>query len=215
MEFPGEGVVSYKDLKQEDRFFVIMAIRDLTFVRGENSIILKIKRKCKETPECQFNEGLELRTGVLSSYEINQEILKYYNLETRSFIFTIKKTGKTIEMSVPSIGVTQAISDFVRSEYSRNNTVDDGFIQIAPFIFNEWRNLTPDKIKIKLKESDFWTKEEYSLYFGLSEKIKIGTTLEAKQKCHICGDEEVTADITFPGGIRSLFLISNIFGELL
>ena len=215
MEFPGEGVVSYKDLKQEDRFFVIMAIRDLTFVRGENSIVLKTKKKCKQTPECPFNEGLELRTGVLSSYDINRDILKYYNQETRSFIFTVKKTGKTIEMTVPSIGVTQAISDFVRNEYRGNNPVDEGFIQIAPFIFSEWRNLTPDKIKIKLKESDFWTKEEYSLYFGLSEKIKIGTTLEAKQKCHICGDEEVTADITFPGGIRSLFLISDIFRELL
>lgn len=215
MDFPGEGVVSYKDLKQEDRFFIIMAIRDLTFVRGENSIVLKPKKKCKETPDCPFTEGLELRTGVLNSYTIDRDIMKYYNPETRSFIFTVKRTGKTVEMTVPSIGVTQAISEFVRNEYSRNNSIDEGFIQIAPFIFNEWRDLTPDKIKVKLRESDFWTKEEYSLYFGLSEKIKIGTTLEAKQKCPVCGEEEVTADITFPGGIRSLFLISNIFGELL
>lgn len=215
MDFPGEGVVSYKDLKQEDRFFVIMAIRDLTFVRGENSIVLKPKKKCKSTPDCPFNEGIELRTGVLSAYDIEGDILKYYNQETRSFIFTIKRTGKSIEMSVPSIGVTQAISDFVRSEYLKNNQIDEGFIQIAPFIFSEWRDLTQEKIKIKLKESDFWSKEEYSLYFGLSEKIKIGTKLEAKQKCPVCGDEEVTADITFPGGIRSFFLISDIFRELL
>lgn len=215
MEFAQEGVVSYKDLKQEDRFFVIMAIRDLTFVRGENSIILKTKKKCKETPECTINEGLELRTGVLNSYEIEGDILKYYNTDTRSFIFTIKRTNKNIEMFVPSIGVTQAISDFIREEYAINNKIDEGFIQIAPFIFNEWRNLTFDKIKLKLKESDFWTKEEYSLYFGLSEKIKIGTKLEAKHKCYICGEGEVIADINFPGGIRSLFLISDIFRELL
>ena len=215
MDFPGEGVVSYKDLKQEDRFFIIMAIRDLTFVRGENSIMLGVKKKCKGTPECPFNDGIELRTGVLSSYEIDRDIMKYYNPETRSFIFTIKKTGKNIEMTVPSIGVTQAISEFVRNEYKRNNIIDEGFIKIAPFIFPEWRDLTPDKIRIKSRESDFWSKEEYSLYFGLSEKIKIGTSLEAKQKCHVCGDEEVTADITFPGGIRSLFLISDIFRELL
>lgn len=215
MDFPGEGVVSYKDLKQEDRFFIIMAIRDLTFVRGENSIVLKPKKRCKETPECPFTDGLELRTGVLNSYTIDKDIMKYYNPETRSFVFTVKRTGKTVEMTVPSIGVTQAIGEFVRKEYSINNSIDEGFVQIAPFIFSEWRDLTPDKIKVKLRESDFWTKEEYSLYFGLSERIKIGTTLEAKQKCPVCGEEEVTADITFPGGIRSLFLISNIFGELL
>ena len=40
MHFPSEGVVSYKDLKHEDRFFLIMAIRDLTFIQGENRIII-------------------------------------------------------------------------------------------------------------------------------------------------------------------------------
>jgi hypothetical protein len=41
------------------------------------------------------------------------------------------------------------------------------------------------------------------------------TKTEAKQKCLVCGEGEVTAEITFPGGIRSLFLISDIFRELL
>ena len=66
-----------------------------------------------------------------------------------------------------------------------------------------------------MRETDYWTKEEYSLYFELSEKIKLGTELNVKQKCPVCGDEEVTADINFPSGIRSLFVISDIFGELL
>jgi hypothetical protein len=60
-----------------------------------------------------------------------------------------------------------------------------------------------------------WDKKEFSLLYQISEKIKIGTKSEAKQICPICGDGEITADITFPGGIRSLFLISDIFGELL
>jgi hypothetical protein len=43
----------------------------------------------------------------------------------------------------------------------------------------------------------------------------MGTKLEVKQKCPLCGDMEITAKITFPYGLRSLFVISDIFRELL
>jgi hypothetical protein len=215
MEFPGEGVVSYKDLKQEDRFFIIMAIRDLTFVKGENSIILKTQKTCNQTMECPFNDGIELRTGVLSSYELDEQVAKYYNPETRSFVFNIKKIEKIIELFIPSIGVTQAITSFVSECNRKKVEIDEGFLSIAPFLFNDWRDLNYERILMKMRESDYWTKEEFSLYFELSERIKMGTMLDVKQKCPVCGDEEVTAKITFPNGIRSLFLISDIFRELL
>lgn len=215
MDFPNEGVISYKDLKQEDRFFLILAIRDLTFVKGENSILLKTKKKCNETPECPFNNGIELRTGALSSYKIEDKIMKYYNNETGSFIFTIKKTGKKVEMFIPSIGVTQAISSYVGEAARMSVIIDPGFLQISPFIFNDWRDLTFDQFVNKMRECDYWSKEEYSVLFELSQRIKVGTKMEAKQNCPVCGGMEVTADITFPQGIRSLFLISDIFGELL
>jgi hypothetical protein len=215
IDFPGEGVVSYKDLKQEDRFFLIMAIRDLTFVKGENSILLKPKKTCRETIECPFANGIELRTGALSSYSLDDKILQYYNSETRSFVFTIKKTGKSIQMFIPSIGVSQNITSYIAEAARKSINIDDGFLQISPFLFDDWRELTFDTFFTKMRECDYWTKEEYSIYFELSERIKVGTKMEVKQKCPVCGDEEVTADITFPSGIRSLFLISDIFGELL
>jgi len=215
MDFPGEGVVSYKDLKQEDRFFIIMAIRDLTFVKGENSIILKPQKTCNQTKDCPFNDGIELRTGVLSSYDLDEQVAKYYNEETRGFVFNIKKLDKTIELYIPSIGVTQEITSFISECAKKNIDIDEGFLNIAPFMFSEWRDLNFQRIFSKMRESDYWTKEEFSLYFELSERIKMGTKLEVNQKCPVCGDMEVTARITFPNGLRSLFVISDIFRELL
>lgn len=216
IDFPGIGVVSYKDLKQEDRFYIIMAIRDLTFLRGENSLMLIPNKKCKNTKDCSLSEGFELRSGNLSSYELSGEILKRYNPETRSFIFTLKNGNKSFEIFVPSIGITQILTDFVSTCSKRNIQIEDGFLEIAPFIIPEWRGLDFDSIlNIMNKTSLEWDKKEYSLLYQISEKIKIGTKTEAKQKCQVCGEGEVTADITFPGGIRSLFLISDIFRELL
>ena len=214
MDFLGEGVVSFKDLVQEDRFFAVMAIRDLTFISGENSIILIPKTKCDNKAECPFSNGLELRTGALRSYTLDPKILSYYNPTTRSFTFDVKKIGKTIEMTVPTIGINGAISDFIIYCSGKNITIDEGFLKIAPFILKEWRGLNSEKILMRMREADYWTKEDYSLYFGLSEKIKIGTEIDVKQVCPVCG-KEVTADIAFPSGLRSLFVISDIFGELL
>jgi hypothetical protein len=67
----------------------------------------------------------------------------------------------------------------------------------------------------ELRKMDYWTKEEFSLYFILSEKIKIGTKSKASVKCPKCGGREVSAEISFPDGIRSLFIISDILRKLL
>jgi hypothetical protein len=214
MEFPGDGVMGFNYLKSEDRFFVIMAIRDLTFTKGENMIILYPEKKCS-TADCPISNGFELRTGVLSSYELDDKIMNYYSETERCFIFKPKKINKEIRMWIPSIGVARRISEFVVHCSKNSIEVDDSFIQIAPFLFDDWKTINNSVIMEKLVESDNWTKEEFSLCFELSEKIKIGTKGNARVSCPKCGAKEVTASITFPGGIRSLFLISDIFGELL
>lgn len=214
LNFPDFGVVSYKDLKQEDRFFLIMAIRDLTFLQGENRIILTPETECKDKKSCPINSGIELRTGVLSSYKIDQRVMKYYSPVTRNFVFRVRKIGKEISMFVPSIGVMDAVSSFVVDCGRRGIEVGDDFIKISPFLFQDWRGLTPEKIMKKMKESDDWSKEEFSLYYQLCESIKIGTELDINLNCPTCG-AEVTAPITFPGGFKSLFVITDIFGELL
>jgi hypothetical protein len=141
--------------------------------------------------------------------------MKYYNPSTRSFLFTIKNSGKKIALHIPSIGVTQAISNFVVSQTRLGNPPDDAFIKLAPFIFADWRDLNELSITSKMREIDYWSKEEFSLIFELSERIKLGTELIVKQNCPVCGGMEVTAEITFPQGLRSLFVISDIFRELL
>jgi hypothetical protein len=214
ISFPGIGVVSYKDLKFEDRVFIIMAIRDLTFAEGENKIILKPETKCENKETCPISNGIELRTGVLSDYELDSRFSKYYSPINRNFCFPIPKLGKEISIWIPSIGVMDEITSFVVEAEFKGIEIDDSFIDIAPFIFPDWRGLTFERILSKMRESDTWAKEEFSFYFEVTRMIKIGTKPEIKIQCPTCG-AEVTAPVTFPGGFRSLFVISDIFGELL
>jgi hypothetical protein len=214
IKFPSQGVVNYKDLKQEDRFFVIMAIRDLTFIKGENRIILQPRVNCGKT-NCSYQYGIELRTGVLSKYELEKNIMEYYSKQERKFVLPVPKLSKTLRMTIPSIGVIDTISSFARNRIRSGQDVDESFIKIAPFIFDDWRDLTEKKILEMEQDSLSWSKEEFSIYFELANKIKIGTKLEVNLPCETCGAQEVTAQISFPGGFRSLFVISDIFRELL
>jgi hypothetical protein len=215
IEFPNEGVVSYRDLKSEDRFFLIIAIRDLTFVKGENSVILFPDNVCENDKECPLKNGFELRTGVLSSYNLDPEISKYYDSVNRCFTFSLEGLSNPIKMYVPSIGVTQRISEFTAYCLRNNIEVDDSFLKISPFLFDEWRVMDDQFMLNMLRKIDYWSKEEFSLYFVLSEKIKIGTKPKAYVKCPKCGGKEVPAEISFPYGIRSLFVISDIIRKLL
>ena len=215
IEFPNEGVVSYKDLKSEDRFFLIIAIRDLTFVKGENSVILLPDTKCEYDTECPVKNGFELRTGVLASYELDPEISKYYDAENRCFTFNVEGVADPMRMYVPSIGVTQKISEFTAYCLKNEIEIDDPFLKIAPFILDEWRTLDNNYMLSVLKKIDNLSKEEFSLYFVLSEKIRIGTKAKASVKCPKCGGREVSAEISFPSGLRSLFVISDILRKLL
>lgn len=209
IEIPGRPNSHY-DLKYEDRFFVIMAIRDLTFVQGENRIILTPKTGCDKKDECIFSNGVELRTGILSNYEIEEDIMKYYSSIERCFVFPLKKENRSIRMFIPSIGVKIKLDSFI----SKNKSEVEDIENILPFLFEDWKTTSDFDFRAQINASNNWTKEEFSLYFELSNRIKIGTRLNTRMSCPNCG-AEVTAPISFPGGIRSLFVISDIFGELL
>jgi hypothetical protein len=214
VKFPQHGVVSYKEIKQEDRFFIIMTIRDLTFVRGENMVVLKPQTSC-ETSACPFEHGIELRTGVLSKYTIDDKLMSYYSKTDRKFVLHIQKLSKTVKMTVPSIGVVEAISTYARTRIRQGKDVDESFIKIAPYLYDDWRSLTENKLAELEEASNAWSKEEFSLFFQITDLLKIGTKLEVSVPCPKCGAQEVTAPIYFPEGIRSLFVISDIFGQLL
>lgn len=215
MNFPGEGVVDYRDIIQEDRFFIVMAIRDLTFINGENRIILKPKVKCQETRKCPYTSGFELKTGVLDFFSISERVMGYYSEEERCFSFTLRTEPEDpIKLSIPTIGVTDLIYNFIERNKSKLKEEDRSFLKIAPFIFPEWRDLSDPVIFAEMRKSDYWSKERFSLFYKMSNELKTGTRLNAKIECPECKGS-IEAPIVFKDGIKSIFVISDIFGQLL
>ena len=56
LRLPGKQM-SFKDLKEEDRIFIIMAIRELTFSKGENNLVLKpVCKECNHENELKRSQ---------------------------------------------------------------------------------------------------------------------------------------------------------------
>lgn len=203
------GLSSWKDLKDEDRFYLIFAIRDLTFKDGENK--LNINLDCKE---CSNRDKIELKNSHFNYYKIEDRMMEYFSDNEKCFDFTGSKIGN-FKLYIPSLGVTTFIKKYITKKERNKELYDESFLKIAPFVFNDWRLLNDAMFKSKEQESYSWDQSKYSVIYKLVEKIRFGVKLKITKDCTNCG-AEVTAPLMFPGGIKSLFIISdeNLFDLL-
>jgi hypothetical protein len=207
------GVLDHYDLWYEDRFFIIMSIRDLTFIKGENRILLPISKNCTKA-ECQVPDQIELKSNLLDSFIMDQEIIKRYDGDSFSFKFIPKDGSPEMNLYIPTVGVTTSCRKIIADKRAKGKKFDPSFANIATFIIPDWRSLDERLYDQYERASLEWTPLQFSIADQISQKINFATKSRIYTKCESCGGE-VTAEISFPGGYRSLFVISNIFEQLL
>lgn len=199
-------MLSYKDICEEDRIFIILSIRDLTFPEPENKIIFKSRNKRGEEVD------IELKADNFEINTIPEDIEKYYDESIRGYRILTKSAGEII-MRPPSIGIMQAITEYIKEKEQGRKPWDRAFMQIYPYIQTDWRGVDEKKIFADEVESKGWSEKKYMIIYRLAEKMRIGAQPELVAQI---GGEEVRAQVdTFPGGIKSLFVIQDLSGELL
>lgn len=202
----GDKRLSYKDILEEDRIVLLLSIRDLTFPEPENKLILKGKTENSKIPV-----DIELSTKYLVATEVPSEIEAYYSSKERTYVIKTRSAGE-VRMRPPSIGVMQEITKYLKDRQEKEVEFDKAFIQVLPYITPDWRQLNLPKIFNLEVDYKSWDQNKFMVIYRLAEKMKIGvdTTLEMEY------DGEVAkAPLDFPGGIKSLFIISDLAGELL
>tara|TARA_B110000305_G_scaffold217523_1_gene256909 strand:+ start:507 stop:1505 length:999 start_codon:yes stop_codon:yes gene_type:complete len=204
---------SYKDILEEDRIYLILAIRELTFKTGEQTLMMPVGKKSCKTSECKSQESIELRTENLQFNNVIDTIEKYYDPADKCYTITTKSYGE-IKMAPPTIGVMRAITDYIRDREEKNQSWDKSTLAILPYLQREWRGWTEKDIFAKITSFQGWDATKYTIVYRLAEDMKVGVKPEMVFPCKSCG-EEVTVPLTFPGGIKALFIISDISSELL
>lgn len=201
----GTKVLSYKDILEEDRIYILLSIRDLTFPEPESKLTIKATTKDGE----EFDAELSARYFQLS--QVPDEIAKYYDDEKRAFAIQTKSFG-TIYMRPPSIGVMESVTNYIKVRQIEKKAWDQSYLQIIPYLTLDWRGFNDEKIFKGEIEFHSWNTQKYSLIYRLAEKMRIGVQPEMLVPHE---DEEVLVTIGFRDGIKSLFVVQDIAGELL
>ncbi len=204
----GTKMMSYKDLKEDDRFYVVMSIRELTFVKGENKI--ELKPICTE---CNTQNSVELRSDLITATLPSDKMMKYYSEENKIFEVKTKSNG-IIYVEPPSVGVSMQITSYIKKLHEEGKKPDASFLKVLPYMTKEWRGLTEKTIKDLEVEFIGWDATLFLTMNTIVEMAKVTISETVKLTCSSC-QSEVTTPINFPDGIKSIFVISNIDSELL
>lgn len=196
---------NFKDLKEIDRFYVIFAIRDFTFKNGENRLFTTVAN------DDGTEEKVEITKDALSYFNPDPKLMEYYNSEMKCFVFQMKN-GDVLELHFPSLGVMSFIKAYARNKAQRQQQFDKAFLKYAPFLISEWKGLTDREYDKALQESLGWSIQKISLMDKITTMLS--SSINPEIRYVKSGGDETTVPLNFRGGIKSLFLIPDIFDEL-
>ena len=197
--------MSYKDLLEEDRFFLILSIRDLTFPEPESQLSVDHLDKNGETHK------IEISKDNFTYFKVPENLDKYYDREERTFLIETKSFG-TLKMAPPTIGIMQRMTAYIKDRQDKKLKVDQSVLQIMPYLISEWRGFTESEIFKFEIEMNSWSNKKYSLIYKLAEQMKVGIKPDMNVQI---GDDWEDVPIGFRDGIKSLFIVQDITGELL
>jgi len=202
IKFPENQLSSWRDIKEIDRFYILLAIRERTFVKGENVLQVKISETQK----------LEVTKDMIDYITFDDRLLKYYDDKKRCIVLKFKKTEKTLEIHLPSVGVTNWLKNYINRKTQSQEAFDEDFLNFGPFVIPDWRGLNDVSYEKFVYESQNWTTIEISLLTEI-RRIFADTINPIIKYTDEQGGERVIP-LNFQGGIKSIFLISDPFSEL-
>jgi hypothetical protein len=195
---------TYKDLREIDRFYLIFAIRDYTFKNGENKMYVNVSM------DDGHNEQVEVTKDIIDYFTPNEKLMEFYNREEMCFHINMKN-GESFKLYLPTLGSMGFIKNYIKQKQQQNANFDKAFIKYAPFLFNDWKTITQAAYDKAVQDSYGWSVQKISVMDKIVELLSSSINPQIRYNT---GAGEGTAPLNFQGGVKSLFLISDIFGEL-
>ena len=196
---------SWKDIKEEDKIYLILSIRELTFAEDENRISFTVK-----CPSCKTDNEMEIKNENFQTRELPAILAKYYDPERKLFVIKTKSFGDII-MQPPSVGTMRIVADYIKQIQQAGENVKEymPFLKVLPYLSPEWRGLSVPKLNNLKMDFLRWNKDKFLMYTQLTEKMQVGVQEKMLKKCTSC-QEPIEAEIQLPTGIKGLFVEADI-----
>jgi hypothetical protein len=202
IKHPNGTMGTYKDLKDNDRLFLIFMVRELTFQKNSNLAKDATCTNCKHEFKIQFRAT----TGpdcpkTFVNYDVDKELEQFFNKSDRTFDFPINE--KVYKLAPPSISIQEIFFKNIKDKVQAEKTPNVAFLKIIPFTLWDRKTISEDGIKAKEEEFKNMDMDTFLFLDEVVGKMLYGIK-ELKLSCPMCG-EEVHTDMTFPKGASSIF----------
>lgn len=204
------GVIPCMNIRSWDRFFFILLIREYTFINGEKKIEFS-----EDCPTCDNSVIFNLTSQSLMYEMPDPSVMKYFSTEEQTWM--INPTEYEVEwpepviLYLPTLEKDAAIKSWLIDRLQRDKKVDQVFVKFLPWLAPKIsKDLTIATRQIREYEAKFneWDTDMFDFMDEVINNITVIPNTKLITTCPICG-EEVTADINFQDGIRSLFSVSS------
>ena len=192
--------VTFKELLEIDRFYIIYSIREITFKDGENK--LQMNMTCDE---CEQVDLVDIRKDNFSFFNIPTELMRFYDENERRFVIKLRESGEIIPIYLPTLGITSYLKQYIRKKQQNSRNYDKAFLKISPFLFDNWKALNDVSYERMAQDSYSWSHKKMSVIIELINMLQKALNPKVTHNCSSCATE-VEAPLTFQGGIRRLFM---------
>ncbi len=193
---------SWKDLKEVDRFYIILAIRERTFVKGENILQVKVSETDK----------IDVTKDMIDYITFDDRLMKYYDNDKRCISLKFRDSGKNLDVHLASVGVTNWLKNYINRKQQMQEAFDQDFINFATFVIPDWRGLNDSTYEGFVYESMDWSSDEISMLTEVRKIFSDAINPVIRYRDEQGGEREIP--LNFQGGIKSIFLISDPFSKL-
>lgn len=202
----GQQTMSYKDIKELDRLYLLCAIHDFTFTDGTNDLKIDVNEA----------EQVSIKKDHIQFIDLPDNFYKYYNDDERCFVFPSGVPNvKDIKIFMPSVGVTRWLKEYIQKKSRIQEQFDEEFVTVAPMLIRDWRPLNDKSYADLVIESQNWPVKTWAIISKVKSELQKAVRPKVK---YVEGSEggavvEKELPLNFHGGIKSI-LTPNVDLEL-
>lgn len=202
------GGVSWEHINSWDRFWLVMKIREYTFVHGESKV--EFTDSCSECDE-DINFTLTSQ-GLFYEFPDEDLIEKYWDGKTWNIDPSEYDVDwEPITLYTPTLGKDQAIIDWATERYRATGKIDETFLTFLPWLINKPsrdKQMFDRQVQKIYKDYKSWSVDMFVFMQDVINNITINPSEKLKTICPYCG-KEVVSNVRFPNGIKAIFNVET------
>lgn len=195
------GALSWKDIKELDRLYLLIAIHDFTFTEGTNDLKIDVSEA----------EQVTIKKDHIEFIDLPDSFYKYYSEDERCFVFPSGVPNvKDIKIFMPSVGVTRWLKEYIQKKSRIQEQFDEDFVTVAPMLIRDWRALNDRSYADLVIESQNWPIKTWAIISKVKSELQKAVRPKVKYVEESQGGTVIEKELplNFHGGIKSVLTLN-------